>query len=78
MPDNDGQYFLPQFLQTIWQDIRFSFKVSASNPKFTLVAILTLAFGIAMNCTVFSWIDSVLLHPTPESETRVDWLSSKR
>lgn len=53
------------FLQTLWQDIKFSLKISASNPKFTLVAILTLAFGIAVNATVFSWIDGVLLHPYP-------------
>ncbi len=47
----------------LWQDVRFALRVSAANPKFTVVAILTLAIGIAVNSTVFSWIDSVLLHP---------------
>ena len=52
-----------RLLQSFWQDLLFSLKVSASNPKFTLIAVLTLAFGIAVNSTVFSWIDGVVLHP---------------
>lgn len=51
--------------QTFWQDLRFSLKLFVSNPKFTVVAVLTLAVGIAVTATVFSWIDSVLLHPYP-------------
>jgi predicted permease len=58
-------WFLISFMQSVWQDIRFSLKVFVSNPKFTLVAILNLALGIAVASTVFSWIDNVLLHPYP-------------
>ncbi len=54
---------LTRLVQSLAQDIRFSFKLFTSNPKFALVAVLTLALGIAVNATVFSWIDSVLLHP---------------
>jgi predicted permease len=57
--------FLPNILQTVLQDIRFSVRFFTSNPKFALVAVFTLALGIAVNGTVFSWIDSVLLHPYP-------------
>jgi putative ABC transport system permease protein len=57
--------FLPRFLQSLVADIRFSARFFASNPKFALVAVFTLALGIAVNATVFSWIDSVLLHPYP-------------
>jgi hypothetical protein len=57
--------FLPNILQTVLQDIRFSVRFFTSNPKFALVAAFTLALGIAVNATVFSWIDSVLLHPYP-------------
>ena len=59
------------FLQTLWQDARFSLRVFVAKPAFTAVAVLTLALGIAVSSTVFSWIDGVLLHPYPGvSDTR--------
>jgi predicted permease len=62
MNNRDSSWLL-QIPQRLWQDVRFAIKVSAANPKFTAVAVLTLAIGIAVNSTVFSWIDGILLHP---------------
>lgn len=61
-PSNKDRSFVG-FLQTVLQDLRFSYKLLTSNPKFMLVAILTLGLGMAVNATVFSWVDTVLLHP---------------
>jgi predicted permease len=52
-------------VRTLIQDLRFGFRMALRSPGFTLIAVLTLAAGIAANSTVFSWIDGVLLHPVP-------------
>jgi putative ABC transport system permease protein len=52
-------------MRAIWQDLRFGLRMLKKTPGFTVVATATLALGIAVNATVFSWIDSVLLRPIP-------------
>jgi len=61
----DSRFGLSQFVHGSWQDVRFSFKLFFSNPKFTLITVITLGIGVAVTSTVFSWIDNVLLHPYP-------------
>src|SRR5271157_3704340 len=52
---------MPSLMKDVW----FGLRILRRSPWFTAIAVLTLAVGIAVNTTVFSWIDAVLLDPFP-------------
>lgn len=47
------------------QDLQYGFRLLLRSRSVTLIAVLSIALGIGVNATVFSWVDSVLLHPLP-------------
>ncbi|MBN9693071.1 MAG: ABC transporter permease [Verrucomicrobia bacterium] len=46
-------------------DLNFAVRQWLKNPGFTVVAVLSLALGIAANTTIFSFVNTLLLRPPP-------------
>ncbi len=50
-------------MKSLLDDLRYGFRLLWASPGYAAVAILTLATGIAVSLTVFSWVDGMLIHP---------------
>jgi len=47
------------------QDLQYALRTLLKRPAFTVVAVGSLALGIGVNATVFSWVERILLNPMP-------------
>lgn len=56
------------WLDTVWQDTCFAFRLIARNPWLSATIISTLTTGIALNVSVFSLVNGYLLRPWVRSQ----------
>src|SRR5215218_3412860 len=56
------------WLDEAGRDVRFALRMCVRNPAFSVLAILTLALGIAGTTVMFALIQGVLLRPLPVLE----------
>src|SRR5947209_6419529 len=53
------------FIDVLFQDVRFSVRMLRKTPGFTAVVILTIALAIGATTAIFSVVDATLIHPLP-------------
>lgn len=56
------------FLETLFQDVRFGMRLLRKSPGFTGVAVLTIALGIGANTAIFGLVDTAFLRGLPFRE----------
>ena len=52
-------------MRNFWQDMRYAVRTLRNAPTFTIIAVVALGLGMAVNTTVFSVINGLLLRPLP-------------
>ncbi|HYM10952.1 MAG TPA: ABC transporter permease, partial [Bryobacterales bacterium] len=55
-------------MHSLWQDLSYGWRGLRKQPAFAVLAVLTLALGIAAATTIFSVIQNVLLDPFPYAD----------
>jgi hypothetical protein len=58
------------FLDTLRQDLRYTFRTLRENPGFTAFAILIIGVGVGASSTIFSVVNTLLLRPLPLQDSR--------
>jgi putative ABC transport system permease protein len=66
-------------METLWQDLRYAFRVLLNKPGFTLAVVLMLGIGIGASTAIFSLAYNVLLRQLPfQDPDQLVWVWSVR
>ncbi len=65
-----------EWLETLWQDLRYAGRMLRKSPGFAVVAIITLALGIGVNTAIFSMVNALVFRrlPVPAPDEMVSLL----
>jgi predicted permease len=70
------------FVETLFRDLTYGLRMLRRSPGTTIVAVLSLAFGIGVNTALFSAVDAVLLQTLPVREPEqlivFNWQAGRR
>lgn len=52
-------------MRILWQDLRYGARMLVRSKGFTAAALISIALGVSVNTTIFSFINAALLRPLP-------------
>ena len=52
-------------MNTLWHDLRYGLRTFVKAPGFTMIVVLSIALGIALNSATFTIFNGLLMKPMP-------------